>query len=1787
MMFSKSLSQTPQQALGIIVGNSGRGTLPPRAPSGAGRGHRRHCHHLMTDSMTDAQFRDEARLTDAELASPASSASALPQSPQTPLSATRGLSSPATDALSPAQAKKREAIRRKKEAAKKKKAAKKEVAERERKEAEAAAHRAEVEEGEARAADEDAAKEAADVGAAEAALAEARAGGDAATIAAAEQRLAEEQAQAAAAAERAVEERQQARLAREEAAREAAEASAAEAALSNEDKDQVTIQAEVERDARHSQAVRDAAAQSRSAQIQQLRKAELKTEKAASAENKTASKAKDKLDHINVRLKSLRSKISSTERAHAEAQAAGDSAATAKLRPKLEAANEAAVPVHEEQAAAKEEADDTAAASNEATDAAAEAKKAREAAEKEHAKLNKQGEADAEAELKTRLSSGYEREEARVKAQDDEDEALIDAEDEKKSESLQTRHDNAKQERDLKISELRREENDVANIAATEAATAQGLRDAHGEVAAELKDMQAKVAAAKKAVKAAHGQANNDDGIAAADSALTEAQAEMEPVAEREAVAKAAWGAAEQVSQGAAATAAKVKQAREVAEREDAKLVKQGEKEAVAVEKQRQSEKSGREKDRAKQRAGRDSKRNKDYATKKKAEKAAAAAAAAQASAHRESRDVERAYRALIRAKEDGDLGKIAAAQDRLKIEKAEAAVANRKAAKEKATAAAAAKEAATVEKVRLKAEKAASKVRRQEQKELARKKRDERTAKEVAEANAAKVRAEKENRDVEDAEEALMKARRIWPKNDEKIAEAQRNLDKETKEAFVAMLDLDREREEAIAVWQETEDEAVQRAEDAEEKSKEKKANLARAEAKLKKEKDDVAAAERKLAEVIAGGDADATKEAEEDLKVEQAEAAVAELEAKEEARQAQDAVTEAALVAKDSADEAAAARDERVTAEKQRYKLHRLETKLREDRRKHEDERQRKSLKKLGQYLRGKGYTQHLHSVADALQTHGTSRAGWVTELEAMSAEDFEDFMAPIHGDEQWRETQAAIRTPEPRRAPARKQGGHSCCAASGEAEKARRRAHKEVAEAAKAQAKHDKEWGDVEAAERALAEARESGDLKAMCEAGGRLEKEKKEHAEAEADMEKERLEAEEAQADFETLVPTKSLIEPVVVAAHGRELEGRVKPDPPRLIRADSAEEMYGQPRVLHRGKAWENPSVKGRQWVEREKAELLSKSMEDSEANETSIVSKDGGYDDYVEQTDADDEDLLDLTGVSEPKRRGITVTVMSCRDLPKADLFGETDPYVVVKVEDESSRKTPTVDEGGSDPIWGEGEGGRLGTFYPELVGFPVIKVKAYDEDIGPGSLADDLLGKCEIDMGRLKVPLYELWSKRCWWPLRLKGKDCGAVELLIEWDPYPPEGPLDADLLARKARTFKTSVYRPHSMVDLEAKLGLGELGQTMCGLWRARGTLAENIPTASSRISASFSSQAWLETVGQELEEFVLTVINGRVKGKALKHRETDNDHFTLSGTVDSLEASQGGSVSAQWRISMQQLYTNTGNATEWSATMTSDGKGMEFGRWSGDGINGEFSAVHLLEGESFSMAEESPMSQGADFSHSRTFSPRSRRTMSAQEELAAGERKVADAEDEFGNDHEHTLQARLELANVMDDHGNHEGHALLVEMVERSMEAQEVADRWRAPREVSVIQGSSVIDAGSPAPSAAARSRPGMGEFANTPSGIHLSPATDRQQAARRQGAVATPQPEPEPENLTLSPMTEAEAARELTAQPDHIEAMLGSPTGTSPEAASVSQAPPLEDLLGPDDSPEQAAYRGGDV
>jgi hypothetical protein len=1822
----------------------------------------------MTDSPTDGDFREEARLRADELGSPATPAIGSPATPAS--SGRRQRTPPGADGLSPAQRKKREVIARKKAKAKAKKAEKKAAAEKERAEAEAAAKRAEEEEAEADAAEAAAAREAADVEAAERALEDARATGDPAAIAAAEERLETERAEAAAFREKARQERLEAKAAREEAAREEAEAAAAEAALQAEVGDEQGIQATEEKVLRHHQAVRAEEAHERERKLALHRKDEDAAVKDDLAKAKTARKKADALASVTAKLKPLRAKVASVEKGITTAAKKGEQATVDKLNERKAALEEQIALLALDEEAATQEANDAAETSKKATAEAVEFTKVREAAQKEHVALTAQGENAAEDELKRMLLDRRDREEARLDVAANAEEEELEREAAATTEGLQAERAALKEERDEEIQRLRRAENDASNAATNAAAEAQQKKDAHLTSVATAKQLQTNVNDAKTALAAANKIKPRDtNAIANAEERLVQAEAEARPASKETVEKKAEWDAAELRSKKAAKEAAGARTALEAAEREDVKLLKQTDKEISASEKKRLGDKAVREKRRAKEKAARDQARAKDYNTQKEKRESDAAAAAAEAALNRETRDVERAYLALQHAKEDGDPATIRAAEEALAKEKAEAAAAREKAAQERAAAAVAAKAVAAAEKERLKQEKAAAKLKRQEARQQAKLKRTASVEKERDEAQEAQKRADKEQEDVDRAEKELMAARKS--KIQSEIDKAEENLTKETREAAAAAREAKRERDEAIQALVDAENDAKKTLEDAQTKATEQKDACKQAEAKLKADQEEVARAERKLEETMASGDANATQEEEKIVLAFKAEAEEAAAVAAKEARDAKELAAESALAAEDAAEQAALCKEERVLAEKQRAKLEQLEQKLKESRTKKEAQAQKAALLKLGGWLRGWGYSDHLHAVADKLQRDGHSRGdppgtGWIAELEKKVQKEprgrhFEVYMVDVHHEENWQEIhesrkKAAFSKLRPPERKAKTMGKKvACCAAPTEEEEARRRAEEEMKEAAEAHKEHQKELMDVQRAEAALEKAKASGNEKKIKAAEEKLQKERDEHAAAHTKLQKEQEEAEEAQAEAEALQPTKSHpIEPLRVSAHGQELAALEKPPTPRLVRADSAEEMYGSPRTFHKEKSpWQNPSVRGRQRKEREEiTALLSKSMEDESAEDEtsgSTATKDESLDRSYDY-EKDEKDYLDLTGVSEQKKRGVTVSVMACRNLPKADLFGKTDPYIKVWVAGGPAQTTSVIDNGGADPSWGEN--GHKMEFFATVEGFPWIKVKAYDEDIGPAAIADDLLGKCDIDMGRLKLQLWENSEVRGWFPLLLKGKRCGAVELKIEWDPYPSS---DDDLLGVRARTRlarrrkrQTRPYGPdnsNSAGYLSRLVAViadeAELRQELCGKWRARGTLEENMPSPSTRANASFNSQAWLETVGREEEEFELSIgADGELVGKPLDrhgHGHADanevlpevrealyRDHFEMTCALyrqrDASEV-DGQLAADQWHITMTQHYTVTGNVTEWSAVISSDGSKMEHGRWSGEGINGQFCATRLCR------AEPEPH----DTSHGTGSSRHG--GLSAREELAAAEARVAQLVATHGEDHDLTMEAHLEQAEIMRRMGNDEGHESVIDQVEMTMDFITKRERFGVP--ASLVHDANESRASvrrqfSPAPSAVlpnaesrrvsgdgggGRSqlysprdslggralvelepesqppqpgrrqqadRPGMGEFANVPGGIHLSPPTDAQRAAReeshRAGASSA--------ELTLSPAVREPAAVE----PDHIAAMLddggGSPLGTVSPAARLDNAPPLEELLGADDgSPRE--YRAGEM
>ena len=120
----------------------------------------------------------------------------------------------------------------------------------------------------------------------------------------------------------------------------------------------------------------------------------------------------------------------------------------------------------------------------------------------------------------------------------------------------------------------------------------------------------------------------------------------------------------------------------------------------------------------------------------------------------------------------------------------------------------------------------------------------------------------------------------------------------------------------------------------------------------------------------------------------------------------------------------------------------------------------------------------------------------------------------------------------------------------------------------------------------------------------------------------------------------------------------------------------------------------------------------------------------------------------------------MAVTVVSCRDLLKADFIGKNDPFVCVTVGGTTMR-TSTLDDAGSDPVWGlerwDEEGSESfdalldpkkkaalledadGETFGFIVAFPVpalCRVECFDEDYGPMN-PDDLLGSADIRLGQ------------------------------------------------------------------------------------------------------------------------------------------------------------------------------------------------------------------------------------------------------------------------------------------------------------------------------------------------------------------------------------------------------------------------------------------------------------------
>jgi hypothetical protein len=135
-------------------------------------------------------------------------------------------------------------------------------------------------------------------------------------------------------------------------------------------------------------------------------------------------------------------------------------------------------------------------------------------------------------------------------------------------------------------------------------------------------------------------------------------------------------------------------------------------------------------------------------------------------------------------------------------------------------------------------------------------------------------------------------------------------------------------------------------------------------------------------------------------------------------------------------------------------------------------------------------------------------------------------------------------------------------------------------------------------------------------------------------------------------------------------------------------------------------------------------------------------------------------------GQSQPRR--LTVTIHACRNLANKEGFrGKNDVYCRLNIEDESKRTT-TIDDGGSKPVW---VGGEKHSFdRPE--GLQTLEVEVLDhDDIG----SDDLIGKQSVDLSRYGFEeADEDWSigEPVWLGLAGKkgNKTAGEIQLSYAW---------------------------------------------------------------------------------------------------------------------------------------------------------------------------------------------------------------------------------------------------------------------------------------------------------------------------------------------------------------------------------------------------------------------------------
>ena len=171
----------------------------------------------------------------------------------------------------------------------------------------------------------------------------------------------------------------------------------------------------------------------------------------------------------------------------------------------------------------------------------------------------------------------------------------------------------------------------------------------------------------------------------------------------------------------------------------------------------------------------------------------------------------------------------------------------------------------------------------------------------------------------------------------------------------------------------------------------------------------------------------------------------------------------------------------------------------------------------------------------------------------------------------------------------------------------------------------------------------------------------------------------------------------------------------------------------------------------------------------------------------------------------------LTVTVVRCAGLKKSDLFGKSDPYVIISGANIVARRTTTVENGGSSPAWGAlqrgaGEAGERLQIELPLPSSGPLCVRCFDADL-TGS--DELLGQTWIT---LPAP-HELigLDTEGWHGLTLQGSPAGKIYLRLSCLGPRDEADIQSVKACRCACTMRREVQKLGGAVGLRLEAGIG----------------------------------------------------------------------------------------------------------------------------------------------------------------------------------------------------------------------------------------------------------------------------------------------------------------------------------------------------------------------------------------